>query len=334
MYKIIGGDQQEYGPASTDEVRQWISEGRLNSQSQARGENDPAWRPLGTFPEFAAELSLQAERLLISAVPPRTAPSGSDEPFPGAESAAAGTIHIGACLRRSWRLFAANPGLLFASVFLIWMISVIAQLLPVGAVLYWVFKGALYGGLYLVFLRLIRGQSPGVGDVFSGFGPGASQLMLAGMVTSALTWIGFFFCFLPWVYLTVAWMFAVPLAADRGMEFWPAMRQSLRTVNRVWFQAFLLALLAFLPVVLMHLITEIRVSGALFSDMQAAFGPGGLPNLPKLMEMMPELMQKAAHTGLPYMLVTKVVLLLNLPFAIGALMYAYEDLFGSRPGTA
>jgi hypothetical protein len=28
------------------------------------------------------------------------------------------------------------------------------------------------------------------------------------------------------------------------------------------------------------------------------------------------------------------VLLLNLPFAVGALMYAYESLFGTRPTSA
>ena len=31
-YTIIGGDTKEYGPISADDVRQWISEGRLNAQ--------------------------------------------------------------------------------------------------------------------------------------------------------------------------------------------------------------------------------------------------------------------------------------------------------------
>jgi hypothetical protein len=39
---------------------------------------------------------------------------------------------------------------------------------------------------------------------------------------------------------------------------------------------------------------------------------------------------KVAQIALPFVLVTKVALLLNLPFAFGALMHAYEDLFGSR----
>ena len=37
-----------------------------------------------------------------------------------------------------------------------------------------------------------------------------------------------------------------------------------------------------------------------------------------------------AKSNLLLILTAKVVGLLNLPFAVGALMYAYEDLFGTR----
>ena len=30
MYKIIGGDQKEYGPVTADQLRAWITEGRVN----------------------------------------------------------------------------------------------------------------------------------------------------------------------------------------------------------------------------------------------------------------------------------------------------------------
>lgn len=53
MYKIIGVDQKEYGPITADLIRQWISEGRLNAQTQACLEGTQEWKPLGTFPEFA-----------------------------------------------------------------------------------------------------------------------------------------------------------------------------------------------------------------------------------------------------------------------------------------
>ena len=55
-YFIIGGDGKEYGPKPDSEVREWIAEGRLNAQSQIRGQSDADWRILGDLPEFAGDL--------------------------------------------------------------------------------------------------------------------------------------------------------------------------------------------------------------------------------------------------------------------------------------
>jgi hypothetical protein len=70
-YTIIGGDKKEYGPVTSEEVRQWLAEGRLDSQSLVRSENDTEWRPLSTFPEFAA------------ALPPRSPTPPALHPGPG-----------------------------------------------------------------------------------------------------------------------------------------------------------------------------------------------------------------------------------------------------------
>lgn len=52
-YFIIGGDGKEYGPVTDADVRQWVTEGRLNGNSQAKAESDAEFRALETFPEFA-----------------------------------------------------------------------------------------------------------------------------------------------------------------------------------------------------------------------------------------------------------------------------------------
>jgi hypothetical protein len=57
MYKILGVDQKEYGPASADEIRSWISQGRANAQTLAIAEGGTEWRPLPAFPEFALALA-------------------------------------------------------------------------------------------------------------------------------------------------------------------------------------------------------------------------------------------------------------------------------------
>ena len=47
MYKILGGDGKEYGPISADTLRQWVSEGRANAQTQVQVEGGTGWTALG-----------------------------------------------------------------------------------------------------------------------------------------------------------------------------------------------------------------------------------------------------------------------------------------------
>lgn len=54
MYRIIGADQKEYGPVTAEQLRQWLAEGRVNTQTQVRAEGTTEWKALGSIPEFAA----------------------------------------------------------------------------------------------------------------------------------------------------------------------------------------------------------------------------------------------------------------------------------------
>jgi hypothetical protein len=53
MYKIIGADQKQYGPVSSDDIRNWVREGRATGQTLVQAEGQTEWRPLSSFPEFA-----------------------------------------------------------------------------------------------------------------------------------------------------------------------------------------------------------------------------------------------------------------------------------------
>jgi uncharacterized membrane protein len=50
-------------------------------------------------------------------------------------------------------------------------------------------------------------------------------------------------CLVPLIFLTVNWMFTLPLIMDKRMEFWPAMQTSWRMVRKHWWQLFGLVLL-------------------------------------------------------------------------------------------
>lgn len=70
MYRVIGGDKTEYGPATVDEIQQWIAEGRLSRESFTRQEDEVAWQPLGDYPEFAEALRAQVRQGSVSEPPP------------------------------------------------------------------------------------------------------------------------------------------------------------------------------------------------------------------------------------------------------------------------
>ena len=326
-YKIIGGDEKEYGPAEPADLVEWIGEGRLSGQSRAMLESDGIWKPLSEFPEFAEALRNQALGFATVQPPiaPKTVARGEIWKLAGN-----GQINVGSCFYRAWELLSANFALLFGGTFLVWIIGTMLQFLPIVGAVYWLLRGVLYGGLFLLYLSCIRGKEASMGEVFSGFGAPFRELVLVGIVTSFLSSVGFLFCVVPWVYLTIIWIFSVPLVADRRMGFWPAMELSRKAVTRVWGQVFVLALLAFLPVIMAHIMTELKIATAMLAAARETWGTDE-PNFAKLLQEMPKLMTQVAQTSTPYLLMTKVVLLLNLPLAVGALMYAYEDLFGKGP---
>jgi len=75
MYKIIGADGKEYGPISTAQLRQWLNEGRVNSQTKVQPEGAADWQPLSALPEFTAELGKTSP--VGMAPPPRVVPQSS-----------------------------------------------------------------------------------------------------------------------------------------------------------------------------------------------------------------------------------------------------------------
>jgi hypothetical protein len=223
----------------------------------------------------------------------------------------------------------ANFGLFFSGAFLVWLVLFVQFIPVIGGILYLLFYGVLYGGLYLVCLNRIRGRPAAPTDVFAGFSHGFAQLMLVGFLTSLLAGIGMCCCVVPGLYLLVAWTFSVPLVADQRLEFWSAMELSRKVVTRAWFQMFVLLVLAFLPSVICYLISQILISSTVFSAVQTMMA-SSQPDVKHFVETLAQI----AKSSFPLIMLGKFILLLNLPFAVGALMYAYEDLFGTRPPSA
>jgi uncharacterized membrane protein len=156
------------------------------------------------------------------------------------------SIDIGSALSRGWDLVRDNAGVLIGASALGWLITIALGCVPIVG---WVLGIVLFGGLYLVFIRRIRGEAVQVGDIFAGFNIAFANLVLGGLVTWLLTTIGFVLCILPGIYLCVGYVFALPLVIDKKMEFWPAMEVSRQVVQRHWWSMFGLVIVLALLVV-------------------------------------------------------------------------------------
>jgi hypothetical protein len=279
MYKIIGADQKEYGPVTAEQLRQWIAQGRTTGQTRTQMEGSTGWKPLSEFPEFADTLAAKA----AAAAPPPKVNTAEGEKLAAEIIARDYRLDISDCFGRSWNLLKKNFWLLVGGSAIMFLISVgLDAFGGVGRLVTLVFGFALWGGLDLLFLKRLRGQSADIGTAFSSFSTAFVPLMLACLVAHVLTALGLLLCILPGIYLFVAWwMFTPLLVLDKGLDFWPAMECSRKVVTQHWWTCFALCLLTVI----------VWLAGLL------ACGLG---------------------------------MFITLPIAIGASVYAYEDIFGVR----
>jgi len=301
MFKIIGADQKEYGPVSTEQLRQWVIEGRANAQTQVRKEGEADWKPLSAFAEFD-------DVLRAAPAQPAGMPGSPVTPAPiEAVLARDYLLDIGQCITRAWELLKENLWPVVGISLLIMVISAVVNQIVglisgpavrgmildrhispgrMGVVLATSMVGSpiytvLMAGLFKYYLKLIRAEGPTFGDAFAGFGPLTGQLLLLGLVNGFLTTLGYLLCVVPGLYLSVSWMFALPLVIDRNLPFWDAMELSRKVTAKHFF-----LMLAFLFV-----IGLLAISGII-----------------------------ACCVGL----------LVTIPLASLSLLYAYEDIFGRQ----
>ena len=279
MYRILGSDGNEYGPVSIEQLSQWIRERRVNGDTRVQGE-DGSWRLLREVPELMVLLQPPVvDPPLISA--PAKAHFGPSD-FDGDYD-----LDVVACLTSAWSLFQQQFSTLFGPTMMYLLILFglsIFGALPYIGVLFslcsFVIGAPLMAGLYVVYLRVIRGETPPLGSMFDGFrrmfghlflgqwvaGILASLPLLAGFIVlffslgltvimglakGSASWpafavlapgLGLILLGLPvTVFLTVNWMFSLPLILDQRVGFWTAMKRSWRQVRRHWWSCLALS---------------------------------------------------------------------------------------------
>lgn len=325
-YFMIGGDKREYGPVDTATIRQWLQEGRANGETLLRLENETLWKPLRTFPEFEAEF-------------PGALPSPPPQPNYSANAIgpAEAKISVTHAFARAWHLIGEHFGTVFGATLLVWMALTALLFTPciLGPILSLVFAGPFFGGLFLLFLKIIREGEAMVGDMFGLIRESAAPLMLVYIFATTLSKLGTCFCVLPGLYLYIGFILAVPIVADQNVNFWQGLVLSLRAVTKQWFRFCGIFLIGFLPVVVFHYYMTYRLGMELspfFSQIIDIFSESvqtGVPNRAELQKIMADI-QKIQVNYASWALMKQVLLLISMPLGIGSIAFVYEDLFGKK----
>lgn len=245
MFRVIGADGRQYGPVPAETIREWITAGRANAETMAQADGSTDWKPLAQFPEFVDALKAAPAPSPAAAEPARALPG----PPPVSPKTDAQTLvdeilqrdyslDIGACIGRGWQTLTAHFWPVVGISALVTLVLTVAHSLYLGIFL----QGPLLGGLFHYYLKLIHGEKADLADAFAGFSVAFGPLLLVSLVSTLLTLLGLLFCIVPGVYLSVAWILAVPLAMQKRLPFWDAMEASRRIVSRHWWGFFGLVL--------------------------------------------------------------------------------------------
>jgi len=90
-------------------------------------------------------------------------------------------------------------------------------------------------GVMMMAVKHTRGESIEVKSMFEYYHM-TGILSLAGLLVYIMTLLGFVLLIIPGIYLSVAYVFTLPLVADKGLGAWDAMELSRKAVNKQWFK--------------------------------------------------------------------------------------------------
>jgi hypothetical protein len=324
-YFMIGGDKREYGPADSETVRQWIREGRANGDTLLRAETEAEFKPLRSFVEFLGDLPASP-----SPAPPPNAGPGPQVIIVSAET----PVRVRHAFARAWHLVNSHFGVICGATLLVWMALSALQFVPfIGPIFEIIFFGPLMGGLFLLFLKLIRQGEGSVSDAFSLIQGNVLSLILTSIVSAILTQLVMTCCcVIPGIYLQIAWLFGIPVVADKGLNFWAGLEVSRRVITPHWFKFLALFMVAFLPIFVFHVYFMQHMAADIWPyisqivDLLQSGGPPNEAQIKVIVMKIGETVQGYAVWGL----IRQFLLLISLPLGIGSFAFVYEDLFGGK----
>jgi uncharacterized membrane protein len=322
-YIIIGGDGKEYGPVTTNDVRQWLAEGRLSAQSLVKAESDAEFRPLEKFPEFADAFAVHT--------PGTIAPLKASANFLERDY----ELDLVGCITNGWELVKNNMNRLFVATLLYLLIEMaiggLSNIPFVGTIFSignFVIAGPLMGGLFYLFIRVNRKEPAQVGDMFAGFRRSFGQLFLGTFVQGLLVGA----CLIPFLIILLVKLFPILPQISQLSHLQPGAVPDKEMVN-----AIVSALLISLPVGLLCAIPATylgvcwKFTLPLIIDQQMDFWTAMKTSwkmVNKHWWQIFGLVILISLLNVAGLCACCVGLLFTIPIGIAALMIAYETIFG------
>ena len=149
-YEMIGGDGEQYGPFTIEQLQDNLSHGRANAQTQIRETGTEAWQPLGQVlgNQSIENFSEYREAIL----------TGNRR------------LDVGLAFSQGSELFKAHMGILIGSFLLFMLLIMATASVPfVGSCVQITLQGPLTGGFFILILNLVRARAASIGDLFKGF---------------------------------------------------------------------------------------------------------------------------------------------------------------------
>jgi uncharacterized membrane protein len=192
QYIIIGGDGKEYGPVSTEEVRDWVKAGRANGETRIKPVGAEDWTRLAELPEFGGVSGGDSTAESAASLPP-TGGGGLDPALPSDLLTRDYSVWSAGCFERGWAVLSANLGATIGTtaIFMV-MIGVLIALMMIPfigllfSLLWIVINVPVMSGFIYYFIKQNRGQKAEIADIFSGFTRGFGNLLLLGLTQFAL----------------------------------------------------------------------------------------------------------------------------------------------------
>lgn len=250
-------------------------------------------------------------------------------------------VRLGRCFKQTLQLLRGHFGMLLGSTALAYLLIFVGNNIQgLNLVMALALNGVLMGGLYSIYLRLMRGEQALPVDLFSGFEPGvfrnlALKTLVAGLaliacfipaaialtvtgvdfsssspllnidpLTLAVLLLIFLACTIPAAYLGFCWTFAIPLIVEKRMPYRLAMRLSRKKVLQHPWRVSILVTVAGLMAVLPGFMVAIAL---ILSGVFAKIG-AGTPD------------ERVAA-------VVMIGMIFTAPLYIGMVLYLYRAIF-------